>query len=177
MHSTEVKNYPETPLDAAEFQDYLTEFLVTGDGLDTAVAVALRAGILQSADLARETDTYYFTALGHWELSHVVTTNHLLSVIAITNTLVSVSNATFVPEQERKRKLVRQATHGAMEVAMNSDSSFGHVQEQIKQGWSLLRDYTRMTSARKSFLSTSHASTYCIHIYCRNSILQNFPTL
>lgn len=32
-------------------------------------------------------DTYYFTALGHWELSHVVTTNHLLSVIAITNTL------------------------------------------------------------------------------------------
>ena len=51
---------------------------------------------------------------------------------------VSVSNATFVPEQERKRKLVRQATHGAMEMAMGSDSTFGHVQEQIKQGWSLL---------------------------------------
>ena len=63
----------------------------------------------------------------------MVTTNHLLSVIAITNTLVSVSNATFVPEQERKRKLVRQATHGAMEIAMGSDSNFGHVQEQIKQ--------------------------------------------
>ena len=115
---------------------------------------------LSGADLARETDTCYFTALGHWELSHVVTTNHLLSVIAITNTLVSVSNATFVPEQERKRKLVRQATHGAMEVAMNSDSSFGHVQEQIKQGWSLLRDHTQMTSAN---LFINLTRFYCIH--------------
>ena len=51
-------------------------------------------------------DTHYFTALGHWELSHTITTNHLLSIIAITNTLVSVSNASFIPEQERKRKLV-----------------------------------------------------------------------
>ena len=116
---------------------------------------------LSGADLARETDTCYFTALGHWELSHVVTTNHLLSVIAITNTLVSVSNATFVPEQERKRKLVRQATHGAMEVAMNSDSSFGHVQEQIKQGWSLLREHTQMTSANLFIHLTRF---YCIRI-------------
>ena len=81
----------------------------------------------------------YFTALGHWELSHTITTNHLLSVIAITNTLVSVSNASFIPEQERKRKLVRQATHGAMELPDANDSSaFSHQQEQIKQGWSLL---------------------------------------
>ncbi len=94
---------------------------------------------LPEADLAREMDTYYFTALGHWELSHAITTNHLLSVIAITNTLVSVSNASFIPEQERKRKLVRQATHGAMELQDGADSAnFKHVQEQIKQGWSLL---------------------------------------
>merc|ERR1712142_963327 len=59
--------------------------------------------------------TEYFTSLGHWELSHSLTTQHLLSLIAITNTLTSVSNASFVPEQERKRKLVRQAIHGAME--------------------------------------------------------------
>lgn len=91
---------------------------------------------LSEPDLTREKDTYYFTALGHWELSHAITTDHLLSVIAITNTLVSVSNASFIPEQERRRKLVRQATHGAMEVG--SDSNFNHVQEQIKHGWSLL---------------------------------------
>ena len=89
--------------------------------------------------MKRETDTYYFTALGHWELSHTITTNHLLSVISITNTLVSVSNASFIPEQERKRKLVRQATHGAMELPNSSDSTvFSHQQEQIQQGWSLL---------------------------------------
>ena len=74
-----------------------------------------------------------------------ITTNHLLSVIAITNPLVSVSNASFVPEQERKRKLVRQATHGAMELhgadtdeKVGDASAFSHQQEQIKKGWSLL---------------------------------------
>ena len=85
------------------------------------------------------TATEYFTSLGHWELSHSLTTHHLLSLIAITNTLTSVSNASFVPEQERRRKLVRQATHGAMEAAAgSSDTGFGKQQEQIKAGWSLL---------------------------------------
>jgi len=82
--------------------------------------------------------TEYFTSLGHWELSHSLTTQHLLSLIAITNTLTSVSNASFVPEQERKRKLVRQATHGAMESSTATDTSFSRQQEQIKTGWSLL---------------------------------------
>ena len=89
-------------------------------------------------ELTRELDTYYFTALGHWELSQALTTNHLLSVIALTNTLMSVSNASFVPEQERKRKLVRQATHGQMDLPKGSDDSFKSVQEQIRSGWSLL---------------------------------------
>jgi len=87
------------------------------------------------------TSTEYFTSLGHWELSHSLTTHHLLSLIAITNTLTSVSNASFVPEQERRRKLVRQATHGAMETQGSGpavDSGFGKQQEQIKAGWSLL---------------------------------------
>lgn len=82
--------------------------------------------------------TEYFTSQGHWELSHSITTHHLLSLIAITNTLTSVSNASFVPEQERRRKLVRQATHGAMETQGSADTGFGKQQEQIKAGWSLL---------------------------------------
>ena len=76
--------------------------------------------------------------MGHWELSHSTTTNHLLSVIAITNTLVSVSNASFIPEQERRRKFVRQATHGAMDVQGIQDQGFSHQQDTIKKGWSLL---------------------------------------
>jgi len=83
--------------------------------------------------------TEYFTSLGHWELSHSLTTHHLLSLISVTNTLTSVSHASFVPEQERRRKLVRQATHGAMETASGgTDSGFSRQQEQIKAGWSLL---------------------------------------
>lgn len=93
---------------------------------------------LSKEEMTRELDTYYFTALGHWELSHVITTQHLLSVIAITNTLVSVSNASFIPEQEKKRKLVRQATHGAMDLPKGSDDNFKSLQEQIKSAWSLL---------------------------------------
>ena len=43
-----------------------------------------------------------------------------------------------MPEQERRRKLVRQATHGAMESSNSTDMSFNKQQEQIKTGWSLL---------------------------------------
>merc|ERR1719244_1168403 len=82
--------------------------------------------------------TEYFTSLGHWELSHSLTTYHLLSLISVTNTLISVSNASFVPEQERRRKLVRQATHGQMTETDGSSGTFSRQQEQIKAGWSLL---------------------------------------
>merc|ERR1719244_1730743 len=82
--------------------------------------------------------TEYFTSLGHWELSHSLTTYHLLSLISVTNTLISVSNASFVPEQERRRKLVRQVTHGQMTETDGSSGTFSRQQEQIKAGWSLL---------------------------------------
>ena len=94
--------------------------------------------MLPTWKMKKNDNSDFFTALGHWELSHTTTTNHLLSVIAITNTLVSVSNASFIPEQERKRKLVRQATHGAMDITGIQDQGFSHLQEQIKKGWSLL---------------------------------------
>lgn len=34
--------------------------------------------------------------LGHWELSRAVTTQHLLSVISVANTLMGMNNASFV---------------------------------------------------------------------------------
>jgi hypothetical protein len=51
--------------------------------------------------------TRLFTARTHWELSTTLTSNHLLAIIAMANTLMSMNNATFVPEQERTRKLHR----------------------------------------------------------------------
>ena len=64
------------------------------------------------ADLPRELVrlerlTRLFTARTHWELSTTLTSNHLLAIIAMANTLMSMNNATFVPEQERNRKLHR----------------------------------------------------------------------
>ena len=66
-----------------------------------------------------------------------------LSVIAITSTLVSVSNASFIPEQERKRKLVRQATHGAMQLPDKKDSSaFSFQQEQVPSHFNAWQSYS-----------------------------------
>lgn len=54
-----------------------------------------------------EKNTRQFTAQSHWELSTTITTYHLLAIIAIANTLMSMNNASFVAEQERSRKLLR----------------------------------------------------------------------
>ncbi|KAK9511220.1 hypothetical protein O3M35_005820 [Rhynocoris fuscipes] len=84
-----------------------------------------------------EKATRMFTAQSHWELSTSITTYHLLAIIAIANTLMSMNNASFVAEQERSRKLLRQNTvraWGAAEDISNEET----VSAQIKQGWSLL---------------------------------------
>ncbi|XP_014253384.1 WD repeat-containing protein 7 isoform X2 [Cimex lectularius] len=83
-----------------------------------------------------ENATRQFTSTTHWELSTSVTTNHLLAIVALANTLMSMNNASFVAEQERNRKLMRQNTiraWGPDEIA-NEET----VSSQIKQGWCLL---------------------------------------
>lgn len=54
-----------------------------------------------------ERATRLFTAHIHWELSITLTSNHLLAIIALANTLMSMNNASFVTDQERNRKLQR----------------------------------------------------------------------
>ncbi|KOB74220.1 Uncharacterized protein OBRU01_09383 [Operophtera brumata] len=49
--------------------------------------------------------TQLFSSKLHWELSTTLTTNHLLSIVALANTLMSMSNASFVPEQEVARRM------------------------------------------------------------------------
>ncbi|XP_059484205.1 WD repeat-containing protein 7 isoform X1 [Neocloeon triangulifer] len=88
-----------------------------------------------------EMATRLFTARTHWELSTVMTTTHLLSIIAIANTLMSMNCATFIPEQERRRKMhrpgLRQLSIASEDVGVEEDA-FTAQQAQIKQGWSLL---------------------------------------
>lgn len=57
--------------------------------------------------LEMERLTNLFTTTVHWELSTTITSNHLLTIIALANTLMSMNNASFVAEQERNRKLQR----------------------------------------------------------------------
>ncbi|XP_014275232.1 WD repeat-containing protein 7 isoform X2 [Halyomorpha halys] len=97
----------------------------------TALASDLPKELLKLEALTRQ-----FTAQYHWELSTSITTNHLLAIIAIANTLMSMNNASFVAEQERSRKLMRQSTTRtwATEESVPDET----VSAQIKQGWSLL---------------------------------------
>ncbi|KAF5297134.1 hypothetical protein FQA39_LY02714 [Lamprigera yunnana] len=87
----------------------------------------------------REQLTRIFTCKTHWELSTTLTSNHLLSIIAVSHTLMSMSNATFILEQERNRKLHRQSTR--VKWSKNDEENeelYTQQQAQIKQGWSLL---------------------------------------
>ena len=60
--------------------------------------------------LRQEALTKLFTAKLHWQLSTTLTSIHLLAMVSMSNTLMSMNLATFVPEQERNRKLHRQST-------------------------------------------------------------------
>ncbi|XP_066603876.1 WD repeat-containing protein 7 isoform X2 [Prorops nasuta] len=85
--------------------------------------------------------TRAFTARAHWELSTTLTSNHLLAVVALANTLMSMNNATFVPEQERNRKMHRPGNRAAVnwnKTEEESEEIYTVQQAQIKQGWSLL---------------------------------------
>ncbi|KAG1680482.1 WD repeat-containing protein 7 [Nymphon striatum] len=94
-------------------------------------------------ELAKRTQE--FTSRQHWELSTAVTTHHLLSLVSSANTLMSMNNATFIPEQEKKRKLNRRLSRADSKASGKSgDISdeqaadiYANEQAQIKQGWSL----------------------------------------
>lgn len=94
------------------------------------------------AELVRQDRlTKAFTARAHWELSTTLTSNHLLAVVALSNTLMSMNNATFVPEQERNRKMHRSSIRAGVnwnKAEEESEEIYTAQQAQIKQGWSLL---------------------------------------
>jgi hypothetical protein len=86
-----------------------------------------------------EMATRYFTSRAHWELSTSITTAHLLAVIALSNTLMAMNCATFVPEQERKRRLHRpglrsfSVSSSNQEDLSSDEDAFTAQQAHIKQ--------------------------------------------
>ncbi|KAL4712244.1 hypothetical protein ACJJTC_011105 [Scirpophaga incertulas] len=90
--------------------------------------------------MRQEKLTRLFTSKLHWELSTTLTTNHLLSIVALSNTLMSMSNASFVPEQEVARRMHRPSTRSSSSWAGDEEreEQLAAQQAHIKQGWSLL---------------------------------------
>lgn len=90
--------------------------------------------------IRQENLTRIFTARLHWELSTTVTSNHLLAMVSMSNTLMSMQLATFIPETERNKKLHRNSARAGVAAWSNEEHEelFTQHQAQIKQGWSLL---------------------------------------
>lgn len=57
---------------------------------------------------AEEQRAQRFASKFHWELSSILTTNHLLAIVSLSKTLMSMTSATFISETERKKKLFRR---------------------------------------------------------------------
>ncbi|XP_048021920.1 WD repeat-containing protein 7 isoform X3 [Megalobrama amblycephala] len=76
---------------------------------------------------------------GTYGVSRAVTTQHLLSVISLANTLMGMTNATFIGEHMKKAP-VRPPRPGTPESPRKSipQASSPALQGQIKQGWSQL---------------------------------------
>lgn len=73
----------------------------------------------------------------HWEISSTVTTNHLLSIIAVSNTLMELSNVRFTHDRANGH------TNGTNEDSTSGNASESYMSDpsdnsQIKQGWALL---------------------------------------
>jgi hypothetical protein len=90
----------------------------------------------------------------HWHVSPTLTTQHLLTVIAMANTMMSISAAAFLPEHDAKRRLLRRMsstilndTNGsgskeaAAAAARTTPAALDQLSaesSQLKQGWSLV---------------------------------------
>lgn len=148
--------------------EYLSNFLGGQHNFCAILFCRTLEGNLPPEVIKLEKLTRLFTARTHWELSTTLTSNHLLAIIALANTLMSMNNATFVPEQERNRRLHRYPTwilpHSLILVyhfhnifimhyrqntvtawnfqnkvqSEESEELYTAQQAQIKQGWSLL---------------------------------------
>lgn len=89
----------------------------------------------------QENLTRLFTARLHWELSTTITSNHLLAMVAMSNTLMSMTMATFIPEAERNKRIHHHKSSRPGAAAWSNEEHeelFTQQQAQIKQGWSLL---------------------------------------
>lgn len=92
------------------------------------------------AELGRRLAATEGVGKGTYGLSRAVTTQHLLSVISLANTLMSMTNATFIGDHMKKgpTRPPRPSTPDLPKARGSPPTSSHIVQGQIKQGWSQL---------------------------------------
>ncbi|XP_066567021.1 WD repeat-containing protein 7 isoform X2 [Amia ocellicauda] len=104
---------------------------------DSMVRMAMGGG--GQDPMGRKMSVSEILGKGTYGVSRAVTTQHLLSVISLANTLMSMTNATFVGEHMKKAP-VRPPKPGTPEMVKKTSSQVSStaLQGQIKQGWSQL---------------------------------------
>ncbi|XP_075041082.1 WD repeat-containing protein 7 isoform X2 [Mixophyes fleayi] len=77
---------------------------------------------------------------GNYGVSRAVTTQHLLSLISLANTLMSMTNATFIGDHMKKapQRPPKSGSPESMKGKVSPQSSSNYMQGQMKQGWSQL---------------------------------------
>lgn len=90
-----------------------------------------------------EDEIHVFSTKARWQISQAITTQHLLSVISVANTLMSMNYASFIDGSQLKRikRRKKQQTSSNAPTSTESDEEGEKAsiqQAQIKQGWSLL---------------------------------------
>ncbi|XP_055385792.1 WD repeat-containing protein 7 [Condylostylus longicornis] len=85
--------------------------------------------------------TELFTRKLHWELSTTLTSNHMLAMVAMSNTLMSMKSASFISDSENIKLLRNHSNKNCVQLWNSNeehDEIVSHHQMQIKQSWSLL---------------------------------------
>uniref|UniRef100_A0ABI7YMW1 WDR72-like alpha-solenoid domain-containing protein n=1 Tax=Felis catus TaxID=9685 RepID=A0ABI7YMW1_FELCA len=92
------------------------------------------------AEVGRKLPAAEGAGKGTYGVSRAVTTQHLLSIISLANTLMSMTNATFIGDHMKKgpTRPPRPSTPDLSKARGSPPTSSNIVQGQIKQGWSQL---------------------------------------
>ncbi|XP_057372178.1 WD repeat-containing protein 7-like isoform X1 [Daphnia carinata] len=78
----------------------------------------------------------HFTALSHWSISSTLTTNHLLAIVALSNTLMSMNSTAFSEGKLVRQYPPRDAKRSGDD--RKAEEPFTVHDVQTKQGWSLM---------------------------------------
>uniref|UniRef100_A0A8C0MQN7 WD repeat domain 7 n=2 Tax=Canis lupus familiaris TaxID=9615 RepID=A0A8C0MQN7_CANLF len=94
----------------------------------------------EKAEIGRKLPATESVGKGTYGVSRAVTTQHLLSIISLANTLMSMTNATFIGDHMKKgpTRPPRPSTPDLSKARGSPPTSSNVVQGQIKQGWSQL---------------------------------------